>query len=362
MTEQAIKTAEQPEAAESDLYRYQLSFYDDQGAEVHQQSLEAADFERAKRETFFEAFRQGHVSSYSPALEQARVEPRFAGTTAPARCDGFRVSLAHADGDFSLDFPHDYFGMTATTVRAGLKAEGKLTDESTWYYSLDAYLEDVPPASSSPAFLSLDPATHLTPVRDVDLCQQGPLQPWDDPADEDLPVLISRTVIEDGCDEAARNPDREVGGLLLGHLCRDPESGKGFLLVNCLVPAKGTSESTSTSVTLTEASFAKARELIPVRAQTGVPPEMIVGWFHSHPFRFCAACPLPTPKECIDKILFFSQDDLQLMESTFDQPFMVGLLAGVEPKLENALGHLPVRLYGWRKGKITSRGFSVIDQ
>jgi hypothetical protein len=48
------------------------------------------------------------------------------------------------------------------------------------------------------------------------------------------------------------------------------------------------------------------------------------------------------------------------MESTFDQPYMVGLLVGVEPRLEAALGHLPVRLYGFHNGRVVERGFHVV--
>jgi hypothetical protein len=114
-------------------------------------------------------------------------------------------------------------------------------------------------------------------------------------------------------------------------------------------------------VTFTPECFARAREVLRLRAEPGQPPEILVGWFHSHPFRFCAECPLPTPAECIQKVLFFSSDDVQLMESTFNQPFMVGLLAAVEPKLEVALHHPPVRLFGWHHGEVLARGFHVID-
>jgi hypothetical protein len=89
--------------------------------------------------------------------------------------------------------------------------------------------------------------------------------------------------------------------------------------------------------------------------------EIIVGWVHSHPFRFCAECPLPTPPECIRKVLFYSDDDEFLMELSFPRPFMVGLLTALEPRLEPVLDHLPVRLYGWRQGEITARGFHVTE-
>jgi hypothetical protein len=89
--------------------------------------------------------------------------------------------------------------------------------------------------------------------------------------------------------------------------------------------------------------------------------EIFVGWMHSHPIRLCPECPAPVPAECQAKVLFYSSEDRFLMESSFARPFMVGLLAAVEPRLESALGHLPVKLFGWRGGLIELRGFEVID-
>ena len=43
-----------------------------------------------------------------------------------------------------------------------------------------------------------------------------------------------------------------------------------------------------------------------------------------------AECPLPTPPECVAKVLVYSSADIHLMETTFEQPFMVGLLAAVD--------------------------------
>jgi hypothetical protein len=101
--------------------------------------------------------------------------------------------------------------------------------------------------------------------------------------------------------------------------------------------------------------------MIALRARSGAAPEFVVGWHHSHPFRFCQQCPLPTPPECIAKVMFYSVDDLQVMATTFHQPFHVGLLTALEPRLEAALGHLPAKLFGWRNGEVVGRGFEVID-
>ena len=89
--------------------------------------------------------------------------------------------------------------------------------------------------------------------------------------------------------------------------------------------------------------------------------EFVCGWYHSHPFSLCAECPLPTPPECLTKVLSYSEDDVHLMETTFEQPYMVGLLATIDPRIETTLGHLPIKLFGWRDGEIQPRGFDVLE-
>ncbi len=70
-----------------------------------------------------------------------------------------------------------------------------------------------------------------------------------------MPILVARSVVEDVCDEASRNPDREIGGLLLGHVCRDPQDGRVFAQVSGLASGQGTTESTATALTFSPDSF-----------------------------------------------------------------------------------------------------------
>jgi proteasome lid subunit RPN8/RPN11 len=348
--------------AESARFSYLLDFTDDQDQHLHSLGLRYVEFERAIRETWFAAVRAGALGAYNPQPDLAQIEPRFTQPAESARSAGFRVRLPYGQGEeFVRDFPLGYFNARASTVRAALRRQDKLGPDTKLYFKLSAYLEDQSPMPSGGNQLSFDSPSTEVPICKISRATFGATEPWDSPDETQLPILFSRTVIADGCDEAARSPDREVGGFLLGHLCHDLEHGDIFLAVTCLVPAEGTTESTSTSVTFTPESFARARELIRLRAQPDQPAEILVGWFHSHPFRFCAECPLPTPPECIQKVLFFSADDVQLMESTFAQPFMVGLLAAVEPKLTAALQHEPVRLFGWHHGEVLARGFHVVD-
>jgi proteasome lid subunit RPN8/RPN11 len=205
--------------------------------------------------------------------------------------------------------------------------------------------------------MTLEPDEPQVPIRSVSRKSLGRTVAWDSPKTDDFPVLIPRVVIDEALDEAKQAPEREVGGFLLGHLCRDDETGELFLWVTCHVPAEHT-EGTGTSVTFTGDTWARAREVVAWRGEG----EIFAGWVHSHPFRFCAECPNPPKPDCAGKVLFFSPEDHFLMELTFGQPFMVALQTGIEPRLEQVLGHPPVRVYGWREGVIVPRGFEVIEE
>ena len=77
----------------------------------------------------------------------------------------------------------------------------------------------------------------------------------------------------------------------------DEASGEIFVEATCVASGEGTTEASQASVTFTAESFAKARRLIELRAGGGAPAEIVVGWYHSHPFRYCAECPLPNSRK-----------------------------------------------------------------
>jgi hypothetical protein len=339
-------------------YVFRLELADEQQRHVGARALSAADFHRAIAETAFEGFRGGLLPEFAPPLDAARIEPIFAEGSTTAQVTGFRVAIPRPDGDDVVqEFGVGYFAAPASRQRARILQQHVWPRDKPLIYTLAAYLNDGQrlTAGKSSGMAVAAPTLHVTigplgrddfPVREA----------WDSPQAGDLPVLVARSVIEQACAEASVNPEREIGGLLLGRLLR-LEAGEVALAITCLVSGEGTTEATGHSVTFTAASFAKARGLAALRAAG----EFVSGWHHSHPFKFCDSCPLPTPPECLDKVLFYSADDVQFMESTFYQPYHVGLLTAVEPRLAAALGHLPARLFGWRRGEIVSRGFEVVD-
>jgi hypothetical protein len=314
--------------------------------------LEKADFARAVEATFFEALRRGEFLGYAPPLAAARVEPclKDAGPSSPA----FEVVLPTPAGqEVRQRFDADYFQTMARRTGARLVLAGRLPGDAVLEYRLSAFADEAPAVARRGLKIELESEGVEVPITGA-VGAGGPAEAWDAPAADDFPVRIARHVIEESVAEARRTPDREVGGVLLGHLRRD--EGGLYLEVTCVVPAEETRAS-AVSVTFTHATWARVREVCGWRGEG----ELIVGWVHSHPFRLCAECPVPVPPECQAKVLFYSTDDEFLMELTFGRPFMVGLLAAVEPKLEATFGRPPVKLFGWKGGRIVPRGFEVTE-
>ena len=338
------------------LYHYRLEFFKVRGGErVHDLPLARADFSRAIEATFFDGLRRGLFTDDDPPMAEARIEPAFADGSPNAR--GFRVVLPLPGGDeHRQDFPAEFFDRWALRIGADLVRQRRVPNNSTLLYQLSAYLEGEEEPARAGLRFTVEPESIDVPIRPGSLSSYGPREAWDDPCPEDMPVLIPRRVIDEAVEEAERGPGREVGGALLGHLRRDTASGGIFIEVTCQVPAEETT-ATEVSVTFTPETWARVREVIDVRGAG----EIFVGWVHSHPFGLCEECPAKPPPECVEKVLFFSDDDEFLMELSFPRPFMVGLLSAREPRLKAALGHAPVRLFGWRDGEIVPRGFEVIE-
>jgi len=319
--------------------------------------LREADFGRAVETAFFDGLRRGRFRDYIVPTAGVRIAPRFATADAASPLtSGFTVVLPTEDGgEHRVDFDTHFLASHAKRIVVDRVLQGEV-EADTLKYRLTAYLDETPPRKNG-LVLSLESDEPQVPIRTLSRASLGQTVSWDSPSGSDLPVLVPRGVLEQAVAEAKEAPEREVGGFLLGHLCRDADDDEMFLWVTCHVPAEGT-EATETSVTFTAQTWARAREVIAWRDEG----EIFAGWVHSHPFRFCSECPNPPKPDCVGKVLFFSPEDHFLMEVTFAQPFMVALQTGVEPRLESVLGHLPVKLYGWRDGVVVPRGFEVIEE
>lgn len=332
-------------------YRFAMEIHSPTGDQIESVTLERPDFDRAIEATYFAALQKGKLNEYQFDHAAARILPRLRSGTNSA---GFEIVTDTPSGEERRRFGLNYFKTQARRHGARLVVGGHLPEEATVVYRLTAVpkVQETRPRGWA---LELDAEPARIEIRKGDLARHQ-MQRWDGVGQDDFRVLVPRHVIDEALQEACRVPDREVGGVLLGHLFRDGDSRELYLEVSCLVPCEQT-KATAISVTFTHDTWARVREVAEIRGEG----ELIVGWVHSHPFRLCAECPSPVPLECQKKVLFYSTDDDFLMELTFPRPFMVGLLAAVETRLESALSHPPVKLFGWRDGVIVPRGFDVIE-
>jgi proteasome lid subunit RPN8/RPN11 len=341
-------------------FAFHVEYVNENGDVLQDRRLRQADFAHAVRHTKFDAFRCGEVDEYHPSIEGARIVPLFpTGERTSARAKGFCVVLPLADGgEHACEFDINYFAASAKRLRAEMQRAQTMPDDAHLYYRLNAFLDDEEPAQpANKLAVSLEPAAGGIAVVAGRLGDFPPAAVWGNPSPSDLPVLFDIGVLEEVVEEARAYPEREIAGFLFGQLMRDETSNKVFVVVTGLASATDTSEASSTFVTYTPASFAEARRILKLRNRPG---EGVAGWYHSHPWRLCSECPVVPPPECIAKVLFYSLDDFHLMETTFEQPFMVGLVAAVDSRIEAALGHPPVKLYGWQNGEIKDRGFDVV--
>ncbi len=95
---------------------------------------------------------------------------------------------------------------------------------------------------------------------------------------EDFKVFLSTTAYSEIYDHTKLHRSQEVGGILLGFLRKDEESGKRFIEVMKTIPARKGEEGVASFKFTTD-----ALEHIHHKRDTTYPELQILGWYHSHP-------------------------------------------------------------------------------
>lgn len=344
-----------PASIQPQTYRFHLEASCPQGGRVRGVPLGESDFAPAVEAAFFDGLRRGRFPHYELPGAGIRLEPRFVEPNdGSPHCEGFTVILpTPTQGEHRVEWGLSWLRGRAERLMIDLLREGSV-QEPVLLFHLAAYPEDDQPRRR-PEGIILERSTPAVPIRERARRALGPAVAWDEPDEDDLPVLIVRQVLEEAVEQARGAPNQEVGGALLGHLCRDIDDHQLFLEVSCHVPARGT-EADAASVTFTADTWDHARQIAQLRGEG----EILVGWVHSHPFSLSEPCPEVVSAEQVHEVLFFSRDDRFVMEQAFARPFQVALQTAVDLRVERALGHLPVRLYSWRDGVAAPRGFQVI--
>jgi hypothetical protein len=163
-------------------------------------------------------------------------------------------------------------------------------------------------------------------------------------------VFVSPAVVEEATALTLDEGASETGGILIGHLHRDPVSGQVFVEITAQIPARHTVGS-SVKLTFTADTWTDVRATIALRSHD----EMMLGWWHSHPAReWCKECPPERQRACPLGAGFLSSDDRALHRAMFPRAFCVALV------MTNTTDGARARLFGWRSGVLQPRGFRLL--
>jgi proteasome lid subunit RPN8/RPN11 len=129
------------------------------------------------------------------------------------------------------------------------------------------------------------------------------------PADYLYPVFIREKVIQLIRNHVFAEPEREVGGILVGEFCK---SRRGyFIQINDAIVAQF-AESTNVSLTFTHETWKQVH----AELANKFPSQQILGWYHSHP----------------GLGIFMSKEDEFIHQNYFPDPCHIALI--VDPTLE----------------------------
>ncbi len=244
------------------------------------------------------------------------------------------------------------FDAIARKRAAGLVAKGRLVAGEEYVYAVAAYAK---PRAERPGkgvpFVAVEVPQPLS-IKERGLAEvvtAAAAVSYGDGA-EDIAVVLAPGVVQEAAARCLEAGALETGGILVGELCRDPDTRRLFLDVRAQIEAPHT-EAREASLTFTHETWAAVRGAIALRGGS----ELMVGWWHYHPFGvFCRNCPAASRPGCVygTKSLF-SEDDVVVHRTCFERAYHAALL------LSDLGDGLSASLYGWRRGVVCERELTL---
>lgn len=272
--------------------------------------------------------------AFQPVWHPERGQPYLGGVEITAGSQDIRETV-------SLD----YFSDAARSVTKRLVAEEKLKKGDLVRCLPVAFAE---PVQDAPGLTRRGrPLAPRISVRGGTLAEYGANETLSGTSDAELPVFVPRIVLDQATEQTEREPGRETGGVLIGHLRREGESSRLFVEVTAQIPARHT-EATSSKLTFTAETWSDVQAALTLRGQE----EIMVGWWHSHPVReWCKDCAPEKRAQCALAQGFLSEDDRLLHRTVFPRAYSVALVV-------NDVESGPTfSLFGWSRGLIAAREF-----
>ena len=313
-----------------------------------------ADWEQALQWTHFEGVRRG-LQPPTMHYDRGSVEPIWDDEFGRPFVGAIRVIVGDDDTGYCEVIPTTYLAESVQRESSKLVSDGRLApgERFTWriYAVVDTALDSHPHDQSSPLVERVCRLLPIEPRGHGDMQGNAAVHSPMCVHAVDIPIYIDRFIVDEIRRIAGAAPDTEVGGVLVGWLCRDPATEKVFVEVRAQIQATHV-RARRDSLTFTPQTWAVVQQAIELRNQN----ELFVGWWHSHPF-FCRKCPPQSRRLCRFSEPFFSETDCALHRTVFGRPFDVALLVSDIGDTE-----LAMNLYGWRHGMIQERGFQVLHE
>jgi len=331
-------------------YRYMLELARPGGHALGRFPL-VPDWEPAIESARWNLLRSRHV--WVPDVPSDRtVEPVWHSIYGAPLVERFRVRLSTDAGEWIEEFDAlPYFAAAARHTSSRLREEGTLDEGDVVRYRPLAFEgRDTQNASGSLRFNATErtaaPRFRATSLdgflaRSVVAGDTGP---------DSFDAFVPHLLLDEVMSLTSQAGGNETGGILIGHLHRDPVRCSLFVEATAQISARHT-ESTSAKLTFTADTWTDVRATLALRRRD----EQILGWWHSHPAHdWCKACPPERQRECPLAEGFLSTDDRALHRAIFPRAFSLALL------VTHALVGLSTALFGWQSGLLAPRGFRIL--
>jgi hypothetical protein len=342
-------------------FQYTIELYKKEGEQDYLGTFAVTpDFEPAMEWARFSAIRKDPPTPLVLGEGPAAVEPVWHRSVGQPYLEGFKA-IVDGDGQPGAAFaiPLGYVASLARVASARLVEGGKLQAGESFQYVVCASASEGPAATADQeaSKFAVKPMGQVLDGREIEMDRLlAGARPWGAVDEDEMPVFVPQSVIEEAVDAMAAAGDTETGGILIGHLRRD-RGGRGLLLeVTAQVQAQH-AEHELTRLTFTPETWTAVDAALALRARG----ELYAGWWHTHPSRhWCDQCPPEKRQSC--KIAgqssgdFFSAHDVALHRAIFSRAYSVALV--ISDGCEG--GHPVWRLFGWRYGMLMARGFHIL--
>jgi hypothetical protein len=275
-----------------------------------------------------------HAERGEPYLETCRVRP------VPNGIEPIEVGVR-------------YFAGVAQDAASALVDEGALAKGDLFVYLPIAFPRTAPAEAPPPPRFTTRAGTPRIPLGRGSLAalESGVTARDTQSPAADPPVFVPGEVLDQALALTRAADGRETGGILVGHLHRDPRDHTVFLAVTAQIPARHT-EADAHKLSFTAATWTEVRTVLDLRGKD----ELMLGWWHSHPVReWCKQCPEERQRACSLAQGFLSDHDRLLHRTVFPRAFTVALVVN-----DVAFAEPTVSAFGWRHGVLEPRGFHTV--